>query len=172
MTRNNQTRSTLIVEKNPYAEPINKFIEELKNINWEFPYVPQFINVIVIILILIILSVLFITIGVVSQISSSFWNLVVQTGQKIKTDNPVQSSAYAIAIGIYFLLFLPPFLIQLPFWLIGFIISQIGFKPFLWVVVIISLIIIGLHLTTNVITNAVEFINPSDSTYIDTLKIE
>lgn len=172
MQNTNQKKSKLIVEKNPYAEPILKFINEIKDTAWAFPFVPQVVNTIVIIFILLILCLLYITIGIISQISSTFWSLIVQTGQKIVSDNPVQSSAYAIAIGVYFILFLPPFLIQFPFWLIGYIISKVGFAAFLWIIAILSLIIISLYLTTDLQITITDYLNPADSTHIDSLSVE
>ena len=143
MKQLNKSNSISIMGDNPYSEPIIKFYSELISIKWGFPYVPHAIQSIVLLLVIFILICLYMTIGVISQISSIFWNLIIAASQKIDIEAPIESSAYAIAIGIYFILFLPFFLVQFPFWLLGWFISKIGFKSFIFIIFLIMVLIIG-----------------------------
>lgn len=160
-------KTMLIVENNPYAEPIGKFLDELKNTNWDFPYLPQIIHSIVICLILLILFFLYLTVGIISQISSTFWNLIVQTGEKIDLNKPIESSAYAIAIGVYFILFLPFFLFQFPFWLLGWFVSKIGFKTFVVLMFIITTILLLFYFSPSLSTKFKSLLNFEDSLSTD-----
>jgi hypothetical protein len=167
--------SMLIIPKNPYQEPISRFIYELTITKWLFPYIPQVIHSIVIFVIILILIILYATIGIISQISSIFWNLIVQTGQKIKIEYPIEGSAYGIAIGIYFTLFLPFFLVQFPFWLLGWFISKIGFRSFVFTMFVIMSVLIAYYLSPSFQSKIKNLTKRSDSTNtkiisIDTLK--
>ncbi len=126
---------------NPYLEPIKKFIGDLKETKWKFPFIPQFLHNLITILLLILLVILYFTVGLISQISNSFWDLIVGLGQKVTFSNPITSSFYALSISIYFILFLPFFIIQSPIWFSGWISSRIGFKA-----VLILLVTIGVSI--------------------------
>jgi hypothetical protein len=74
--------------------------------------------------ILALFGVLFITIGVVTQATGVFRGLILDTQKHLREGSTVERSAQAISIGIYWLLFLPFWMIQFPFSLIGSIWSS------------------------------------------------
>jgi hypothetical protein len=130
--------------QNPYSEPIRKFLHDLKVTKWKFPFILQIAHGVITIFLLILLLVLYITIGIVSQISNSFWDLITGLGQKMSFSNPIESSFYAFSASIYFILFLPFFIIQSPIWLSGWFSSKIGFRPFI-VMLLIIIVTAGLY---------------------------
>ena len=123
---------------NPYGDPIKKFFAELRGIKWKIPFLLQAINALITLFIILVLVVLYLTIGIISQISTTFWDLIVGMGEKISFSYPIESSAYSIALIIYFVLFLPFFILQSPIWLSGWLTSKIGFKPFIAILFIFS----------------------------------
>jgi hypothetical protein len=116
---------------NPYGDPFKKFLSELKGIKWKPPFILQGIQAFISIIILFILCILYATIGIIAQISTTFWDLVIGMGEKMSFSQPIESSAYAIALILYFMLFLPFFILQSPIWLSGWLASKIGYKPFI-----------------------------------------
>ena len=124
---------------NPYSEPLKKFWNDIKITKWKFPYILQLLHAIITILLLVVLLILYVTIGIISQISDSFWDLISGLGQKMSFSNPIESSFYAFSATIYFILFLPFFIIQSPIWLSGWFSSKIGFKPFITLLLIFML---------------------------------
>lgn len=126
----------LSIAINPYSEPLKKFWNDLKITKWKFPYILQFVHAIITIFLLALLLILYLTIGIISQISNSFWDLIIGLSQKMSFSNPIESSFYALSATIYFLFFLPFFIIQYPIWLSGWLSSKIGFKPFITLLLI------------------------------------
>lgn len=126
----------LEIAPNPYADPIKKFIGDLKEIEWKFPFLVQIAHVLITLLILLIVLVLYLTVGIVSQISQTFWDLLVGMGERMTFSHPVESTAYVIATVVYFILFLPFFILQSPIWFSGWMASKIGFKPFITILLI------------------------------------
>ncbi len=124
---------------NPYSDPFKKFIQELKKIQWKPPFILQTIQAIITVIIIVILSGLYITIGIISQISTTFWDLVIGMGEKMNFSQPIESSAYAIALILYFILFLPFFILQSPIWISGWLTSKIGYKPFIAILFVFAL---------------------------------
>jgi len=127
----------LDIAPNPYADPIKKFFGDLTSIEWKIPFLVQIVHSLITILILTILFFLYLTFGIVSQISTTFWDLIVGMGDRMNFAHPIESIAYAIATIIYFVLFLPFFILQSPIWLGGWFTSKIGFKPFITILTII-----------------------------------
>jgi len=134
----------LDIAPNPYLEPIKKFLHDLKVTRWTFPYLLQIMHTVITVFLLIILFVLYVTIGIISQISNSFWDLISGLTQKMSFSNPMESSFYALSATLYFILFLPFFLIQFPIWVSGWFASKIGFRPFI-IILIIAVISIGIY---------------------------
>src|SRR5438045_8524294 len=87
----------------------------MKGVPLPFPYLPQLIQLAVLTSILALFGVLFITIGVVTQAAWVFLGLILDTQKHLREGSTVERSAQAISIGIYSLLFLPFWMIQLPF---------------------------------------------------------
>ncbi len=126
----------LEVASNPYKDPIIKFIGDIRVIDWKFPFLVQLAHALITIFILLIVLVLYLTVGIISQVSETFWDLIVGMGERISFSHPIESTAYVIATIIYFLLFLPFFILQLPIWFSGWMASKIGFKPFITLLLI------------------------------------
>lgn len=129
----------LDIAPNPYAEPIKKFIHDLKVTEWKFPFILQTFHALISILLLILLFILYSTIGIISQISNSFWALINGLGEKMSFSKPIESSFYAISATVYFIIFLPFFIIQSPIWIFGWFSSKIGLKPFIIIIVCLFL---------------------------------
>lgn len=127
------------LSQNPFENPIKDVFNELKSTVWEIPYIPQIIKSFVLIVLLIILPLIYITIGVISQISQLLWNLIVETTGKINSNSLIDASGYAIANAIYFILFVPLWLIQFPFLLIGW--SSRRYKTLMFIIIAIVAII-------------------------------
>ncbi|MBK7106579.1 MAG: hypothetical protein IPH62_15000 [Ignavibacteriae bacterium] len=123
---------------NPYSDPIKKFHSELKGIQWKPPFILQTIQAIISSIILVVLSLFYITVGVVAQISTTFWDLILGLGEKMSFSQPIESTAYAIALALYFILFLPFFILQSPIWMCGWLATKIGLKPFIAIVFIFT----------------------------------
>jgi len=107
------------IPANPYLRPIKGIVRQLKSAPFPFPYVPQVIQFTVLVGVLILFAGLFITIGVVSQIAGVFRGLILDTQKHLRVGSAVERSAQAVSIGIYSILFVPFWLIQMPFSLIG-----------------------------------------------------
>ena len=141
------------VTDNPYSKTLNKLFNDLKNVEWSFPYIVQFVHSFITVILLIILLLLYLTLGFISQISNTFWNHLTSIGQNMSYSSPIQSLFYALSVSLYFILFLPFFIFQLPFWFSGWITSKIGFKFFI-IVLITIMAAITLHLFKPNITKA------------------
>ena len=115
----------LNISPNPFTEPLKKFIQDIRSTKWAFPYLLQIFHLLITISLIIILGVFYLTIGLVSQISNSFWDVIVNNGDRMSFSNPIPSLFYAVSLVIYFLIFLPFFIIQSPFWLGGWITESI-----------------------------------------------
>lgn len=139
---------------NPYTDPIKKFFKELKNIQWNPPFILQTIQATIAFVILLILSALYITIGIISQISTTFWDLVIGMGEKMNFSQPIESSAYAIALILYFVLFLPFFILQSPVWISGWLTSKIGYKPFIAILFVFAVSVGVYFFSPNLATNS------------------
>lgn len=172
----------LEVVPNPYSDPIKKFISDIKATKWAFPFIPQLLHLIISIVFLLLLSILYVTIGLISQISNSFWDLIVGLCDKMSFSSPITSSFYAFSVTIYFILFLPFFIIQSPMWLGGWIASKIGFKPFIASIILLLLSAyiyfyqpeFASETADKMITFKKSFMNeyfPSDSLYSNEAKI-
>jgi DNA-directed RNA polymerase subunit RPC12/RpoP len=107
------------IPANPYLRPIKGIVRQMKSVPFPFPYVPQVIQFTVLAGVLILFAGLFITIGVVSQVAGVFRGLILDTQKHLRVGSAVERSAQAVSIGIYSILFVPFWLIQMPFSLIG-----------------------------------------------------
>jgi len=130
------------IPPNPYHEPIMDMLNSARSVEWKFPILPQVLQTIVLSFVVLIISFLYVTIGIASQIGGTFLNLIRDSRKQMATDSTALSkSAYAIAIGIYALLYLPCWIITLPFWLIGYL-WQNTFLRFMFLLVITLVIVI------------------------------
>ena len=107
------------IPPNPYLRPIKSIVRQMKAVPFPFPYVPQVVQLAVLTAVLGLFAMLFISIGVISQIAGVFRGMIVDTRKHLRQGSAVERSAQAVSIGIYSILFVPFWLIQLPFSLIG-----------------------------------------------------
>ena len=70
----------LVISTNPLKDPILKLLGDLKSTQWQFPYLLQSFHLIITVFLLTILLTLYVTVGVLSQIANSFWNVISATG--------------------------------------------------------------------------------------------
>lgn len=91
----------------------------MKAVPFPFPYIPQVIQLAVLTSMLLLFAGLFVTIGLLSQIAGVFRGLIVEAQTHLREGSPVERSAQAVSIGIFSVLFVPFWLVQLPFSLIG-----------------------------------------------------
>lgn len=107
------------IPTNPYLRPIHTIARQIKAVPFPFPYLPQIVQLAVLLVVLGIFAFLFITIGLVSQICGVLQGLIVDARKHLREGSAVERSAQAVSIGIYASLWLPLWLIQLPFSFIG-----------------------------------------------------
>jgi predicted RNA-binding Zn-ribbon protein involved in translation (DUF1610 family) len=107
------------IPPNPYLRPIKSIVRQMKAVPFPFPYLPQVVQLAVLVVVLGLFAVLFITVGVVSQIAGVFRGMMLDAEKHLREGSAVERSAQAVSIGIYSLLFLPFWMIQLPFSLVG-----------------------------------------------------
>lgn len=102
---------------NPYGAPLREFMNEIKNIKPEFPFIPNIIQFSILIFLIILNSVLYPTIGVISQIRDSIWNLIEYSKNKMDTPSVTSSESFSYLIAIFiYLIFISPFdIIEFPF---------------------------------------------------------
>ena len=127
------------IPPNPYLRPIKNIVRQMKGVPLPFPYLPQLIQLAVLTSVLALFGVLFITIGVVTQAAGVFRGLILDTQKHLREGSTVERSAQAISIGIYSLLFLPFWMIQLPFSLVGSIWSSRRLSALLTVALLLSI---------------------------------
>lgn len=104
---------------NPYFRPITTIVRQIKAVPFPFPYVPQLVQLSVLLAVLGVFGLLFVTIGLVSQIAGIFQGLIADARKQLREGSAVERSAQVVSIGIYAALWLPFWLTQLPFSFIG-----------------------------------------------------
>ncbi|MBK8639093.1 MAG: hypothetical protein IPN92_12770 [Chromatiaceae bacterium] len=122
---------------NPFLSSIKNLLRLLNQIEWKFPFVAQLIEVVVLFLSLAITTILFLTIGIASQIETTLRNLINNSIQDRSSDGHVEKSAQAIAAGVYMIFWLPFWVILLPFNLLGWIWKKFGYYGLILVIVVI-----------------------------------
>ncbi len=128
------------IPSNPYLRPIKHVLRQMKAVPFPFPYVPQVVQLIVLTSMLLLFAGLFVTIGLVSQIAGVFRGLIVEAQKHLREGSAVERSAQAVSIGIFSLLFVPFWLVQLPFSLIGSLWSSHRLGALLTTVGLLSII--------------------------------
>lgn len=106
---------------NPYAGPIRTISSQLGKIEWRFPFLTQTLVFLVSCLILVILTLLYITLGLVAQVSSIFSHLIQQARLEMRGKPAIEKTGYIVAIGIYFAIWAPLWIVQLPFFTLGWL---------------------------------------------------
>jgi len=130
---------------NPYYRPIAKFLGSFRAVNWGFPFIPGLVNGVVLVLIIAILCVLYASVGIASQISTSFVGLIADARCQLREGSSVEKSAYTVAIGIYFVLLLPFWMVQFPFQVLGSLWERNGLLAIALLIPILG----GIYLASN-----------------------
>jgi len=115
-------------KQNPFGDPIRNHVRVLLSIKWSFPYIPQLIQSIVLPIVIGVLSILYITIGIASQIVSMFLNMIRDAQSAMVNVTSVEKSGYVVAIGIYCIMLSPFWLLQFPLWALGKLYESIWSK--------------------------------------------
>jgi hypothetical protein len=126
------------IPPNPYLRPIKNVFRQMKAVPFPFPYLPQLIQLGVLASVLVLFAFLYITIGVVTQAAGVFRGLILEAQKHLREGSTVERSGTAISIGIYSLLFLPFWMIQLPFSLVGSIWSSRRLSALLTITLLLS----------------------------------
>ena len=111
---------------NPFSKPIVSLEREITGMQWQFPYFAQVVQLLAILLATAINGLLYCTIGVVSQISQSFRRLIDETQRQMHDAPLLERSAFGIAVLVYCLVYLPAFLVQVPFLVAGWLWARLG----------------------------------------------
>jgi hypothetical protein len=125
---------------NPYLRPIHMIVRQIKAVPFPFPYLPQIVQLAVLLVVLGIFAFLFVTIGLVSQIVDVLEGLIVDARKHLREGSAIERSAQAVSIGIYASLWLPLWLIQLPFSFIGSLWSSHRIVALVTVAVLLTVI--------------------------------
>ncbi len=111
---------------NPFAAPLLKIYRDLKSIKYEIPYIPQIIELLLLIVSILLLSILYLTVGIASQIECMLRNLITKSQANLNEASPIEKSAYAVTAGIYTLFWVPFWILLLPFSLLGWVWNKTG----------------------------------------------
>lgn len=107
--------------ENQFTEPIKRIINLIKDLDWRPQYLlPSAIVAIALSIVLIVLIVLW-PYGVFPIISSFIWGLIEDSKAQMSGKTFANAMPYTVAIGIYFIIYSPFFIICLPIYLIGFL---------------------------------------------------
>ena len=140
MTTHEETRR-FTIQRNPYHDPIRSFAAQLKSISMSPPWIPQLVEALVLLFLILVFSCLYPTIGIIDQIYHMFRSLMQQSRDNMKPNAAVENSAYAVSMGVYFVLSLPFLIVLLPFRLVGAVLNYsiaggtvvlIGIATLLW----------------------------------------
>lgn len=112
---------------NPFHRPIRRLLGNLRRIQWSFPFLPQLIETLVILLVVLVSVGLYATFGIASQVVGILQSLMADARREIRLGGLVEKSAYALAVAIYSLLWLPFWLALLPFTLLGLAWKHLGY---------------------------------------------
>jgi len=123
---------------NPFRRPVGRLLGNLTSIEWHVPFFPQLIEAVVLLFVALVTMGLYLTVGIASQVAGIFQSLMLDARNEIKTGGLVEKSAYAVAGGIYLMLWFPFWMLLLPFALLGWIWRDFGY---------LGLIILALLLT-------------------------
>ena len=118
------------LRENPFYRPIGHLFRSISIIEWKLPFIADIIQFLALCIVIIILFCLYVTIGIASQISNTFLILIRDTGRRIQQGSSIEKSAYMVATGVYLALFLPFWLIQSPFQLLGWCWGKFGIFTF------------------------------------------
>lgn len=124
---------------NPFHRPIRRLLGNLTSIQWQIPYLPQLIEFVVLLFVIIVTIALYLTVGIASQIASIFQSHMLEARREIKSGSLVEKSAYAVAGGIFVILWLPFWLLLLPFTLLGWIWKRFGYYGLIILAILLAI---------------------------------
>jgi hypothetical protein len=113
-------QSQRFLPENPYSSPAKNAWNDLRSIKYVTPWIPFVVEAVVLVVLLIVFSLLYITVGIVSQIHQ----ILMAKAEEVKGFLPeaisnVQKSAWTISLGIYYVLAAPFWVFQFPFHYLG-----------------------------------------------------
>lgn len=150
---------------NPFAAPVIKIVHEIKSIEYEVPYIPNIIELILLIISLLILSTLYITVGIISQIECMLKNLINKSQANMNEADAIERSAYAVTAGVYTLFWVPFWIVLLPFNVLGWLWNKAGNSGIFFLVIVLGVFSIAVYYNKDMIINYVSRYN-FDLTYI------
>ena len=106
---------------NPFTRPVLTIVEQIKSVEFTFPYIPQIIQILVLGFVFTVLAILASSVGIAIQIGGIFYILLIDASSKVKVGGFSERSAYAICAGVYLLLYIPFWIIQIPFSTLGWL---------------------------------------------------
>jgi|GEM_PF-4975677 len=109
------------ITENQFSEPIHRIFQRIGNLNWKPVYLlPSAIEFFALSIVMIVFIILW-PYGLIPIIATFIWRLIEDSVKEIKGKTFANAMPYTVAIGIYFLIYLPFFIICLPIYAIGFI---------------------------------------------------
>jgi hypothetical protein len=115
-----------VAPRNPFTKPIAALEREIAGVEWQFPYIAQLVQLGVILFVTVVCVVLYCTIGVITEVCDSIQALIKDAQRQMHKASLMEKSAYGITIGIYSLIYVPAFLVLLPFLLVGWLWTRLG----------------------------------------------
>lgn len=145
MQRHTYNINDVIQTGNPYFGPIRHISAQLGEIEWRFPFLAQALVFVTACLVLFILVILYSTVGLISQITSIFSYLIQQARHDMQGKPTIEQTGFLVAIGIYFLLWAPLWIVQLPLFIVGWLWQWLGY--FSLVVLIVGGVLVWFYLS-------------------------
>jgi hypothetical protein len=133
---NIMTINEAIARGNPYQHPIVDLLTQLGEMKWRFPFFTQALVFFASCVVLVMLVVLYLTVGLIAQVSSIFSYLIQDARQDMRGRSTIEKTGYIVAIGVYFLIWAPLWIIQLPLFLVGWIWETFGYFTLLLLIVL------------------------------------
>ena len=107
--------------ENQFSEPINRIFQRIGSLNWKPVYLlPSAIEFFALSIVMIVFLILW-PYGLIPIIATFIWRLIEDSVGEIKGKTFAYAMPYTVAIGIYFLIYLPFFILCLPLYTIGFL---------------------------------------------------
>jgi hypothetical protein len=109
------------ITDNQFTEPIQRVYKRIGKLNWKPLFlIPSAIEFFALSIVMIVFIILW-PYGIFPIIATLIWNLIEESIIEIKGKTFGNAMPYTVSIGIYFLIYLPFFIICLPIFAIGFI---------------------------------------------------
>lgn len=107
------------IDENQFSEPIHRIFKRIGDLNWKPVYLlPSIIEFLALSIVVIVFIILW-PYGLIPIIATFIWRLIEDSVKEIKGKTFADAMPYTVAIGIYFLIYLPFFILCLPIYIIG-----------------------------------------------------